>query len=182
VSRIADSHSSASDENNATIILRRKQPLFSDEQVRFVIDCGDAVVRDAILLQKCSFPETAGNFCDPGNVVCFASIRTDSLTEYKPDQESARLLIGQKPEARHEPNAALIGKLGSRGSLTWTRPPGRMRLEIINVNGNQSVCAPLIVKAGRTYQITIHYGASVEFEIKEVADAKPKPVERSKAL
>ena len=40
-----------------------------------------------------------------------------------------------------------------------------MRLELVNMNGNQSVCAPIEVEAGKTYEITIHYGDRTEFVV-----------------
>ena len=82
------------------------------------------------------------------------------------------MLIGGSLRADLEVNAALIGKVDSRGILIWTRPPGRMRLELVNLNGNQSVCAPMQVESGKTYEVTIHFGEHTEFVVAILSDFK----------
>jgi len=152
--------------NQATIIVKRRPGLFGQDGTRYVIDRGAGMVRDAIIVEDTPFPDNVGNFCLARNVVYFSSTRPEPLAPNSAIQNISAVIIGRSPRANLEPNAALVGKFDARGIITWTRPPGRMRLEIVKANGNQSVCAPIEVEAGKTYEITIHYGDRTRFEIK----------------
>jgi len=164
----------ASSENQATIILKRRLPLFDNGKNHYVVDRGDRVAQNAIVVERSSFPETAANFCDPGNIVYLSSIPSSPTAGSSVDQSFLSVIIGDKLRADLAPNASLIGRFDSHGVLKWTRPPGRMRLEVINVNGNQSVGPMIVVEAGKTYEITIHYGDRTEFSVKLLSDLSSK--------
>ena len=157
---------------NATIVVKHRPGLFGQGAVRYAIDRGPGVVRDTVVVEKLAFPEEVGNFCIPRNVVYFSSTRTIGLNGEHSEPRQPALLIGGSLRADFEVNAALIGKFDSRGILVWTRPPGRMRLELVNLNGNQSVCAPMQVEAGKTYEVTIHFGEHTEFDVAILSDFK----------
>jgi len=157
---------------NVTIVVKHRPGLFGQGAVRYAIDRGSGVVRDAVVVERLAFPDGVGNFCIPRNVVYFSSTRSVGLTGERSEPRQPALLIGGRLRADLEVNAALIGKFDSRGILVWTRPPGRMRLELVNLNGNQSVCAPVEVEAGKTYEVTIHYGDHTEFVVAMLSDFK----------
>jgi len=159
--------------DHATIIVKRPPGLFGQGGERYLIDRGAGVVRNAIIVEGVHFPDNLGDFCIPRNIVYFLSIRPEALAPSSSIQTGSVVIVGRSFRANLEPNAALIGKFESRGILTWTRPPGRMRLEIVNVNGNQSVCAPVEVEAGKTYVIIVHYGDRPRFQIKVLPASKP---------
>jgi len=156
----------APERNQATIVVKRRPGLFGQAGTRYVIDRGAGVVRDAIIVEETPFPENVGDFCLPRNVVYFSSTRPEALAPNPSIKTGSAVIIGRRLRANLEPNAALVGKFDARGIITWTRPPGRMRLEIVNVNGNQSVCAPVEVEAGKTYEIVVHHGDRTHFEVK----------------
>jgi hypothetical protein len=161
--------------NQATIIVKRRPGLFGQDGTRYVIDRGAGVVRDAVVVESTPFPDNVGDFCIPRNVVYFSSTRPEAaLTPNSSIQNGLPVIINRSFRANLEPNAAVVGRFGARGILVWMRPPGRMRLEVVNVNGNQSVCAPVEVEAGKTYEITVHYGDRTRFEVKSLPRSNDK--------
>jgi len=163
----------AAEANPATIIIRRHSGFFGQDGVRYAIDRGSGVTHDAIIVESTPFPDKAGDFCIPKNVVYFWVTRTDESTTSDSNYSVSSPIIGRSLRPNLELNAAVIGKFDSHGVLTWKRPGGRMRLELVNVNGNQSVCAPVEVEAGKTYVITIRYSDHISFEIKSPVPFKP---------
>lgn len=168
----ADGPHSASAANCATIILKRRPPLFGTDRVHYVIDRGPGVVWDATVQERSPFPEEAGNFCDAGNVIYLATARREVRVGRNTESNGQALIIGVNLRTDLQPNSSLVGRFDPHGTLTWTRPPGRMRLEVVNVNGNQSVGPPLVVEAGKTYEITIRYGERTVFEVRLLPDSR----------
>jgi len=160
--------------NQATIVVKRRPGLFGQDGTRYVIDRGAGMVRNATIVEETPFPENVGDFCIPRNVVYFSSRRPEALPPNSSIQTGSAVIIGRSLRPNLEPNTALVGKFDAHGILRWTRPPGRMRLEIVNVNGNQSVCAPVEVEAGKSYEITIHYGDRTRFEVKSATQLNHK--------
>jgi len=162
----------ANETDYATIIVKRPSGLFGQGGIRYVVDRGRGVVLDATVVEKLHFPDNVGDFCVPHNVNYFSARRSDALGQKSSKPNVSTLIIGRSFREDLEPNTALVGKFDSRGILIWTRPPGRMRLELVNANGNQSVCAPVEVEARKTYEITVHYGDRTRFVVATVSDYK----------
>ena len=164
-------------EGQTTIVIKRRSGLFGQGGIRYVIDRGRGVLYDSMLVEKLSFPDNVGNFCIPQNVDYFSTAQSNALSSGSSGSRDSGMVIGRGFREDLKPNAALIGKFDSHGILIWKRPPGRMRLELVNVNGNQSVSAPIEVEAGKSYEITILYGDRTEFVVamrSESTSARPR--------
>jgi len=110
----------------------------------------------------------------PQNVIYFWAARPGEPAPTDFNHGAPPPIIGRSFRPNLEPNAAVIGKFDSHGILTWKRPTGRMRLELVNVNGNQSVSAPFEVDAGKTYVVTIRYSDHISFEVEAPARSNHK--------
>ena len=163
----------APEANYATIIIKRHSGFFGQDGERYAIDRGSGVTQDAIIVETSLFPDAVGDFCIPQNVVYFWATRPDEPATPDFAHGAPPPIIGRSLRPNLAPNAAVVGKFDSHGILTWQRPAGRMRLELINLNGNQSVCAPVEVEAGKTYVITIRYSDHIIFEVKLPPLVKP---------
>jgi hypothetical protein len=150
----------------ATIIFERRAGLLDSKEIRYVIDRGTALDWDSVVEQRHTFPENAGDFCFPGNITFFASKHIDSAAPNAPKAGTGiAVIIGRGDGPESKPNACLLGTSRADCTLRWQRPPGRMRLVVINPNGNESVAKPIEVEGGKTYQIALSYGYSTHFAV-----------------
>ena len=150
----------------ATIIFARRAGLLAGKEIRYVIVRGTALDWDSVVEQRNTFPEKAGDFCVLGNITFFASPRIDSIAPSTAMASTGiSVIIGRGKEPEPKPNACLLGTSRAGSYLQWQRPPGRMRLVVINPNGNETVAKPIEVKGGKTYQIELTYGYSAHFEV-----------------
>jgi len=73
----------------------------------------------------------------------------------------------------HERKARIIGQVRSGDTITWTRAPGTMRLEVFTPGGDHGFAAPVEGGGGRTYEVIYHYGSKeVWFEVREPKEAQ----------
>lgn len=86
----------------------------------------------------------------------FVEVRDEVVFERIGDQLTAKYV---KPgEPIRVANAKYVGRVGAGDDLTWYRPEGWMRLQVMAPVGDQGDAAPFFVKAGRTYDV--HYRIS----------------------
>jgi hypothetical protein len=179
----------------AHITFTRHSSPFGAATRHVIIDRGDNVTRNLVVIQKNVFPPEKGNF-DTARNVKVISLKIDSDTaivlsgkapsQWKQVKQvkglNADALEGLAPTvveffklkdgalsvfaAPDEANAAIVATIKSGGTVEWDRPEGTMRLEVITTGGDQAFAPPFRVEAGRRYVVDYKY-MSAKFTLTE---------------
>jgi hypothetical protein len=179
----------------AHITFTRHSSPFGAAVRHVIIDRGDNVTRNLLVIQKNVFPPEKVNFDTARNVVSM-SLKIDSdtaiLLSGKPPSQwkqvkrvkglNADALEGLAPTVveffklkdgtlsvfavPEEANAALVATIKSGGTVEFDRAEGTMRLEVITPGGDQAFAPPFRVEAGKRYMVDYKY-MSAKFTLTE---------------
>jgi hypothetical protein len=179
------------------IIFTRQSSIVGAIVPHIVVDRGDSIVYDAVVVQDEKYADFDGNFDKARNVtqiylmndkMRFQLIQGVPLPGDIELTEKSEIIITPlkftnvvtgsnefdiKSAGYWEssqvltPNVRLAGVVKSGGIVGWDRKPGKVRIEVIVPNGDQGFCPSFNAEAGRTYFIDYYY-MKANFKIAEV--------------
>jgi hypothetical protein len=174
-------------EGKTRIVFKRVSGAMGAVVPHMIVDCGDSIVYNTLIVQKEKFADFDGNFDKARNIeqVYFMDDKgkfqliqgtplpndkliTDKNEVVKKSLLFPDLLLGNKD---HEvtikgfwistvdlkAKCHIEGFVKSGQSLAWDRAPGKVKIEVVVPNGDQGFCPSFKAEAGHTYFIDYYY-------------------------